>query len=158
MAYLNDEPGGAKQGRGAQDIGPIGPISPNVVQSVAALQEEILRMQQEILYFENRILRKKIAIAELMDQAAAPPPARQGAPERAEGGSPATVREMAEAVLPSITKPVFKFSDLIRLAVDRWPENEAKIRSAIYPAVKELVLKGTVKRVPGGLAKVTDDE
>lgn len=158
------QPGGENEnGKGAKDIGPIGPISLTVIHSVAALHDEILRMQQEILYFENRILRKRIAIAELMDQSAADQ-ARQGPPARPMGGGTATRRKrgrrpihslltsetLASEVLPEITAAEFTTQDLKIAAMQTFQEDADTINLRIHGAVRELLHQGVLIRNAGG--------
>ncbi len=143
-------------------------------QTVGQLFSDIAGLRQAILYLEGRILRKEIAIQEILNGAevqadvampaaaihAPPPPPAQPAPPApaapAPAGSGLTVVAMLKAVLPELNGSTFWYSDLKTKALARFPHDDRKLRRGLYPAVPELIQRGILKRVEGGFKTVVN--
>lgn len=120
---------------------------------------DINAMQNMVLYYENRILRKRIAIEEILhgkecreSQTVTPQisAAPVGQPESNRGPS---VREMVESILPEMNGSPFWYSDIKKKCLERYPTHDAKIRRGIHLACHELFKRGTLVKVPGGIAR-----
>lgn len=124
---------------------------------VSGLQDDICGLRATILYCQNQILRKEIAIAEVMSGAerklevlAPDAPASATPPTEANSSGP-TVRMMIESVLPELNGSTFWYSDIKNRMLAQFPERADKIRRGIHPACQELFKRGTLLKVPGGL-------
>lgn len=163
VAPVHHQPGGEKEEGKGEAIGPIGPIGP----TIALLQDEIIRMQGVILYYEHRILQKKIAMEELLAQLVAPPLGnaaawppraperaiadRRSAARRATGDGSPSVTQMANAVLLQMTEPVFTQVALREAMVKQYPQHRGKIMRGYYSAIAQLcAAEETVIRNPDG--------
>jgi hypothetical protein len=122
---------------------------------ISQLLEEIRNLEDTILYCENRILRKRIAIEEIFqgrevgieqeetEVAVRQPNAAEAATEKLP-----TVPQMIRLVLPAMP-PVFGYGHLKAAMFERWGAAETKIRTGVYVAVAEMLGKEII-RTPGG--------
>ena len=129
------------------------------VQTISELMDDINEMKNMVLYYENRILRKRIAIEEILqgkecrESHSLTPPISSAPAGQPESGRGVTVREMIESVLPEMNGSPFWYSDLKKKCLERYPSHDAKIRRGIHPACHELFKRGTLVKVPGGIAR-----
>jgi len=132
------------------------------VLSISCLLDDINVLQNMVLYYENRILRKRVAIEELLQSrqcraenvATAPAgPVTSPVPplEHYPNEPVPSVRAMILAVLPEIEKTPFWYSDLKELCLARFPHCHVKLRKGIHPACHQMLDNGELRKVPGGL-------
>jgi len=129
------------------------------VKTLSELVSDIHIMENMVLYYQNRILRKRIAIAEIlhgkecreiggMKGPPAAKPVRQGSTR-----SEPSVRQMLEGILPAMNGSTFSYSDLCERLSKEYPEYTAKICRGVVPACHSLFRRGTLVRVSRGRAK-----
>lgn len=127
--------------------------------TIAQLLGEVRALENLARYYENRILRKRIAIEEILSGREC---RRDGMDEPAPPAflipSPvvtaaATVRGMIEQVLPGLSAP-FWYAEIKNAVLAKYPAEEAKIRRGIYPAVHELIAKRVLEKTTGGFQVV----
>jgi hypothetical protein len=112
-------------------------------ETINQLQAEIAEMRSVVLYYENRILRKQIAIEEIVQSAAC----RASTPIRIEPSNlvtkhdPAdapTVPNMIRSVLPQLDGGQIHYKELRRLVFARYPEHRQKLLRSFYGACQSL--------------------
>jgi hypothetical protein len=113
------------------------------------LQRDIAELESQALIIQNRILRKRIAIEEIVavvvcraeGEPMVQPPVlapSQGCTVLAPGP---TVPQMVQSVLPPDGAPI-TFRELRQRSCDRYPEHQAKIKVGFWQTVKRLIAKG----------------
>ena len=137
--------------------------------TVSGLLSEINELQNMVLYYENRILRKRIAISEIFAGSecredelveGVPSCAPSGAPEAPSDDFPIrnfkfrsgpSMPQMITSILPEMNGAPFDSGDLKKACLEKYPEMGLKIHANIYNCTRLLVARGTLVRVPGGL-------
>jgi hypothetical protein len=126
-------------------------------QSLSELVSDIHVMENMVRYYENRILRKRIAIAELLHGAEdreIPATQRVAGPVRnANPRQNSTVRQMLESVLPEISDTPLRYPELLNVMRKRYPDQIGKIRRGIRSACDELRRRGALIKVSRGTIK-----
>jgi len=119
--------------------------------TISELFEDINRMESTILYFQNRILRKQIAIAEIMESQQV----RHDDEARIKPGFKSlTVRTMVEQVLPDMNGKPFHYDELKRKCSDRFPSQVERIERGVVPACHALFKSGALlKLVEKGMVR-----
>lgn len=130
-------------------------------ETLQELLSDIRQMRDLIIYFENKILRKQVAIEEILSKSAdenepSEEPATE--PPKVESTVPVrvnpTVIQMIKEVLPQFNKGIFWYTDVLKLCCEKYPESTARIKRGIYTAFRELLNRGTIKRCPEGFTEV----
>lgn len=127
----------------------------NQLASVCELGAEIARLRDTIVFCEGQILRKEIAIAQLLDRETEPevrsqkseirPLAADLRPLAAEQ----SVVELLDQVRLQRNGDPFRVADLVHAAAAAWPAEEGRIRRGAYAAAQRLLASGQLKRVDG---------
>lgn len=132
-------------------------------QPISQLFSEINELQKTILYLEGRILRKRIAIAELLEareclgvrpDQTIKPCASESPTTPAPRLSLLSVRKMVEAVLPYMNGSTFWYADLKQACSEKFPGSQNRLTKGIHRACSQLLSAGRIKRVPGGFERV----
>lgn len=140
---------------------------------LTSLLDEIRRMRDLITYFEGRILRKYIAVEELLSgqpctieapapaspvEAPASPVAAQASPVAApkpERGP--SVRQLILAALPALNGAAWARAEVLALFRRDHPgEVAAKVERGLYIALATMLKRGEICRVPGGFQRMID--
>jgi len=126
-------------------------------QSLSELVSDIHMMENMVMYYENRILRKRIAIAEILHGAecraiSTREPAAAPVRGRPAGQKP-SVRQMVESVLPAMNGSPFRYPELLNVAGKKYPDQIGKIRRGIRLACGELRRRGALIHVSRGIIK-----
>ena len=112
--------------------------------SIAQLLDDICGLRDTIAYCENRILRKELAIAELMHSNDVKEDTKLEAPQR----TGQSVRGWICDVWPTLDEPVTT-GQVQAAVIQEHPESHAKICAGIHAALKSLVNSGKLKRDGG---------
>jgi len=130
------------------------------VPSISELMDDINAMRSTVLYLENRILRKEIAIQEILsgkecreDQSCTPPISAPPVTREPESPKGPSVKAMVESILPELNGSVFWYRDIKEKCLAKYPAHEDKIRRGIHPACHELLKHGILEKCPGGLQR-----
>ncbi len=112
-------------------------------------------MRNVVAYYENRILRKQIAIEEILHN--------QQCRELEESknlqickGRPThetSVFTILSEATAEMNGSVFQWQDLRQRAVAKYPDHAKKIVRNLHPTGHRMLQKGILIRVPGGLTK-----
>lgn len=125
---------------------------------IVELMDEICEMENLVEYYRGRILRKQIAIEELLtgrdvSQHSEDRPAR---PFRQSPSKPikhkTTVRHFLYEVLPDLDGQPWDYQKAYELMCARHPEQKAKIRRGLYQLVRTMLDHKQLLRVPGGFS------
>jgi hypothetical protein len=112
--------------------------------TIANLQDAIAALESEQLRLENEILRKRIAIEEIVQ-------CRRPEPEMRKAIRVTTDHVVGMAEPPSVTKMILELLDsgapsdlrtLQKLCIARYPSKTAKIRRGIWQAARRLIDRG----------------
>jgi hypothetical protein len=129
------------------------------------LSLEIARMENLVLYFQNRILRKQIALEELfhaadcaLESPTAEPALRPG-PDPAQGGPFRKMNRPSAAFMIrdcfAQEAGVFWYPQIKSKLQERWPEDAGRVRKGIYATMQFLLDRGEFMRAPGGFRSAT---
>lgn len=113
--------------------------------TMEALQREIAEMQSLVLYYENRILRKRIAIEEIVQSKMCgvdPAPVEQPAPAPQKEPS---VRKLAEAL---VDQGVLDYYELKKRLLAQHPERAWRIKRGLWQVCHQLIEKGKPIAMP----------
>lgn len=111
--------------------------------TIESLQREIAEMQNTVLYYENRILRKRIAIEEIVQSKVCgltvEPVLRGEAPKEP------SVRQLAQ---PLIDQGVSDYYELKKRLVAMYPGRSHSIKRGLWQACQGLIEKGMTITMP----------
>lgn len=110
--------------------------------TLSQLISEIRELEKMRLYYEIRILRKQIAMEEVM----------HGRERRMEEvGEAPPVIEMVEAILPELNGDPFGTAQVQAKCFDKFPSHKKKIQRGIHQACNRLVKLGKLTRSAEGM-------
>jgi hypothetical protein len=134
------------------------------------LLDEIRALRDTIAYCENKILRKEIAILEILSSEPGAAPSYEGmndlmkkavaAPSKPVDAAPSpsiSVRGMIEELLPELNGSVFWYSDMKTKMIAKYPAHESRIRRGVHQASYVLLQQGVIEKCPGGLRRKQSD-
>ena len=119
------------------------------LKTISAMLSEIGELQNLILYYENRILHKRMAIQEIF--ASAELREEKPAPMVPENH---TMRHMILTAVRDLVPP-FNSGHIKKACLTLFPEYHHKILTNIYTTIKYLTRRGELLTVPGGFAVPT---
>lgn len=119
-------------------------------ETIYEILTDIREMEDAVLYYQHRIMQKRIAIEELMHSKQC----RDDALATADLVEPRlTVKEMIEKVLPEVNGEVFGFPEIMMKCAKTFPRHEMRIRRSLYARCRQLVAEGALAKVPGGMTR-----
>lgn len=136
--------------------------------AISQLLDDIRNLEDTLAFIEGRILRKRIAVEELLAseevkadaQAAAArslegPHEDQAAPPRVPVGgifrTQPSATKLLESLLPDFNGATFWYPDLKKVIVAKHPEYEKHLRRSLYSSCQWLFKKGVLERCAGGM-------
>lgn len=129
----------------------------NRLHTISELQSEINAMQNLVLYYEGRILKKRIAVLELFTSADCSTdlvPVNQKtkveAPLKQRTKFALTMTQMIEGVFGGMSGNVFGLPEIKKACLARYPMEAKRIKTQMYTACSTLIERGIIVRVPGG--------
>lgn len=108
---------------------------------VSDLLAEVRGLRDTILFIENRILHKEIAIAEIVGMEQTADFVVETPAQHSPGAVQLTVKQMIETILPQLNGSTFWYSDVKTRCLDQFPEHADKIKRGIHPACHQLLEK-----------------
>lgn len=129
---------------------------------ISQLISEINDLRLTVTYCQSRILRKQIALQEILDGtepesvaelpvSIALVPSNDEAHPVAPREKQISVAKMVQAVLPEINGNVFYYADVRLKIKEKFPDSDdKKVYRGVFPACDWLLTKKRIIRVPGG--------
>jgi hypothetical protein len=136
------------------------PGTPRHIQAISDLMTDINAMRELILYYENRILRKQIAIEEIMhgkesrELDVIPDRGAITSATHDDFTRTPSVRQMLAGLLPEFNGTPFRYRDLQARAIQRYPGQTGRIQQGIGSACRQLCRRGDLIKLSRGMARV----
>jgi len=111
----------------------------NEIGTIAELQQDIAAMEATVLYYQNRILRKRIAIEEIL----------QGEVCRQEVKMDLiSVRQMIQDLITEEPNRIPDYEHLKKRCIEKYPEQKRKIHRGMWQACHQLISRGVSITMP----------